>query len=224
MQFEIWTKGLAELSIDCLAVGVHDDGELTAEAKALDLRCREKLSRLVKRGDFTAKAGETWLVTDLEGIHAERVLLVGIGPKAPSSTEAVTRKAWRRAVAAAIGAATRTRITALALALPRPAAKLLSDERLGRAVAEITGHTLYRVNDLKSGKKPRAHALARVRRGRAGQSAQAPSQKGFAQGSALAVGRRAHAQPRQPARQCLHALAISRRRHRTLPRPTNPCA
>ena len=70
MQFETWTKGLAELSVDCIAVGVHDDGELTPEAKVLDLRCREKLSRLVKRGDFTAKAGETWLLTDLDGIAA----------------------------------------------------------------------------------------------------------------------------------------------------------
>ena len=61
MQFEIWTKGLADLPVDCVAVGVHDDGELAAEAKALDLRGREKLSRLLKRGDFTAKAGETWL-------------------------------------------------------------------------------------------------------------------------------------------------------------------
>ena len=43
MQFEIWTKALAELPIDCVAVGVHDDGELTTEARALDLRCREKL-------------------------------------------------------------------------------------------------------------------------------------------------------------------------------------
>src|SRR6187399_2654555 len=147
MQFEIWTQGLAELSVDCVAVGIHDDGELTPEAKALDLRCREKLSRLVKRGDFTAKPGETWLVTDLEGISAERVLLVGIGPKGD-----LTRKAWRRANLAAINAATRTRVAALALALPRPAAKLLSDERLGRAIAEIAGNSLYRVNDLKSAK------------------------------------------------------------------------
>jgi leucyl aminopeptidase len=182
MQFEIWNKGLAELSVDCLAVGVHDDGELTPEAKVLDLRCREKLSRLVKRGDFTAKAGETWLLTDLEGIHAERVLLVGIGPKAD-----VTRKSWRRSVAAAVGAATRTRIGALALALPRPAGKLLSDERLGRAVAEITGHTLYRVNDLKSGKKPRAHALSRVIVVAAAK-AEAAIKQGFSQGSALASG------------------------------------
>jgi len=57
MQFETWTKALAELPVDCVAVGVQDDGELTPEAKALDLRCREKLSRLMKRGDFSGKPG-----------------------------------------------------------------------------------------------------------------------------------------------------------------------
>jgi len=182
MQFETWTKALAELPIDCVAVGVHDDGELTPEARALDLRCREKLSRLVKRGDFTGKLAETWLVADLEGLRAERVLLVGLGAKGD-----VTRKAWRRALIAAIGAASRTRITALGLALPRPAAKILSDERFGRAVAELTAHTLYRVNDLKSGKKPRPHALARVVAAVPAKAAQAVN-KGFTQGTALASG------------------------------------
>jgi leucyl aminopeptidase len=187
MQFEIWTKALAELPVDCLAVAVHDDGELSAEARALDLRCREKLSRLLKRGDFSAKVGETWLVTDLEGLRAERVLLVGMGPKAHSSKEEPTRKAWRRAVSAAIGASLRTRVTSLALALPRPAGKLLSDERLGRAVAELTGHAMYRVNDLKSAKKPRPHALARLTVPAPAKSVQSVK-KGFAQGQALASG------------------------------------
>ena len=182
MKFEIWTKALAELPVDCLAVAVHDDGELSAEARALDLRCREKLSRLLKRGDFSAKVGETWLVTDLEGLRAERVLLVGLGPKAD-----LTRKAWRRAMSAAIAAALRTRVTSLALALPRPAAKLLSDERLGRAVAELTGNAMYRVNDLKSAKKPRPHALARLTVPVPAKSAQSVK-KGFAQGQALASG------------------------------------
>jgi leucyl aminopeptidase len=182
MQFETWTKPLAELAVDCVAVGVHDDGDLTPEAKALDLRCREKLSRLVKRGDFTAKLGETWLVTDLEGIRAERVLLVGIGPKGE-----LARKAWRRANLAAINAATRTRVVALSLALPRPASKLLSDERLGRAIAELVGASLYRVNDLKSAKKPRPPALARIVVAAPAKSALAVNQ-GFQQGSALAGG------------------------------------
>src|SRR5262245_47428783 len=157
MQFETWTKALAELPVDCVAVGILEDGELTPEAKALDQRCGEKLSRLTKRGDFSGKAGETWLLADLEGLKAERVLLVGLGGKSDMS-----RKAWRRAVIGSLGAATRTRITSLALALPRPGVKVLSDERLGRAVAELTGNALYRVNDLKTGKKPRAHALTRV--------------------------------------------------------------
>ena len=81
MLFETWTKALAELPIDCLAVGVHDDGELTPEARTIDLRCREKLSRLMKRGDFSGKVAETWLVTDLDGVRSERVLLVGLGAK-----------------------------------------------------------------------------------------------------------------------------------------------
>ncbi len=122
MQFETWTKGLADLAIDCVAVGVHDDGELSADARVLDLRCREKISRLLKRGDFSGKTGETWLLTDLEGIRAERVLLVGLGARGQDK-DTLTRKAWRAAVRASINAATRTRCTALALALPRPAAE-----------------------------------------------------------------------------------------------------
>lgn len=183
MQFEIFTKGLAELTIDCVAVGVHEDGELTAEARILDLRCREKISRLLKRGDFSGKAGETWLLADLEGLRAERVMLVGLGGK----NVELTRKAWRAALRSALNAVSRTKAAALALALPRPAAKLLSDERFARAVAEVTGHTLYRINDLKSARKPRPHALNRVVVVAPGKSA-AAMQKGFAQGRALAAG------------------------------------
>ncbi|HEX6397557.1 MAG TPA: leucyl aminopeptidase, partial [Steroidobacteraceae bacterium] len=134
------------------------------------------------RGDFSGKPGESWLVTDLEGVSAERVLLIGLGAKGE-----VTRKAWRRSVLTAVSAATRTRIASLALALPRPAAKVLSDERLGRSIAEIVGNALYRVNDLKSGKKPRAHALNRVVVAATAKAAQAVN-SGFAQGTALTAG------------------------------------
>jgi leucyl aminopeptidase len=182
MNYEVWSKPLPELPVDCLALGVHDDGELSAEAKAIDLRTREKLSRLLKRGDFGGKPGETWLVADLEGVSAERVVLVGLGPRGELS-----RKAWRKAVSAAYGAALRTKIESLGLALPRPAAKLLTDERLGRAIAELAGAALYRVNDLKTGKKPRPHALTRVVVAAPAKAA-AAVQKGFEQGDALARG------------------------------------
>ena len=205
MQFDTWTKALAELPIDCVAVGVHDDGELTPEAKALDLRCREKLSRLMKRGDFSGKAGRN-LAGHRSRRHPRRTRAAGgPGRQGPvfERRESRARPGAARS-APAIAAATRTRVTSLALALPRPAAKLLSDERLGRAVAELAGHTLYRVNDLKSGKKPRAHALTRVVVAATGQGG-AGRQEGLRPGHGARRRRRADAQSRQPARQRLHA-------------------
>ena len=74
MQFDTWTKALAELPIDCVAVGVQDDGELTPEAKSLDLRCREKLSRLTKRGE-----GLLHICLEVDDIHAEFERLKGLG-------------------------------------------------------------------------------------------------------------------------------------------------
>jgi leucyl aminopeptidase len=54
-------------------------------------------------------------------------------------------------------------------------------------VAEVTGGTLYRVNDLKSAKKPRASALNRIVVAAPAKAAAAVA-KGFKQGEALAAG------------------------------------
>ena len=35
MQFEVYAKGLATLSVDCIVLGVFEDGEMSEEAVAL---------------------------------------------------------------------------------------------------------------------------------------------------------------------------------------------
>ena len=134
---------------------------LPPKPSALDLRGREKLARLLKRGDFTAKAGETWLI-DRSRRHSCRTRAAGgPGSKAPASGRNLAQGLAPRGVSGHQRRDSHAHHLSGA-GTAAPAAKLLSDERLGRAVAELTGHTLYRVNDLKSAKKPRAHALARV--------------------------------------------------------------
>ena len=32
MQFEVWTKGLATLAVDCIVLGIFEEGELSGEA------------------------------------------------------------------------------------------------------------------------------------------------------------------------------------------------
>lgn len=157
MDFGVWTKGLAALKVDCLVVGVFDEAELSAEAASVDAACGGRLKKLLERGDFPGRAGETLLLADLPGLSASRVLLTGLGAK-----KQFHRKAWRKAWAAAAAALLRTRIGSCALAIARPAARELDDYYFGRAVAEITGAALYRVNDLKTAKKPAPASLHKV--------------------------------------------------------------
>ena len=70
MDFGVWTKGLAALKVDCLVVGVFDEAELSAEAASVDAACGGRLKKLLERGDFPGRAGETLLLADLPGLSA----------------------------------------------------------------------------------------------------------------------------------------------------------
>ncbi|MGH8276418.1 MAG: leucyl aminopeptidase, partial [Steroidobacteraceae bacterium] len=180
MEFGVWTKGLATLPVDCLVVGVFEEGELGGEARSVDAACGGRLRRLLERGDFTGRAGDTLLLTDLAGVPAARVLLTGLGAK-----KQLSAKSWRRAWGSAVLALARTRIGSCAVALDRPDGRQLDDYYFGRAVVEIAASALYRVNDLKSGKKPPAAALRRVLAGPV-RKADAAS-RGFKHGAAISA-------------------------------------
>jgi len=75
MEFGVWTKGLATLAVDCLVVGVFEEAELGSEARTLDTACGGRLKKLLARGDFAGRAGETLLVAELPGITATDHLL-----------------------------------------------------------------------------------------------------------------------------------------------------
>jgi leucyl aminopeptidase len=180
MEFGVWTKGLGTLAVDCVVVGVFDEAELGGEARGIDAASGGRLQRLLSVGDFAGRAGDTLLLTDMSGLAASRVLLVGLGTRAQHS-----RRNWRRAWGSAVSALARTRIGSVALALDRPAARELDDYYFGRAVAEIAGATLYRINDLKTGKKPPAPSLQKVL---AGPVRKAPAAtRGFKHGAAIAA-------------------------------------
>jgi len=92
MRFETWSKGIATVAVDCLVVGIFEEGELGEEARAVDSACGGRLKKLLARGDFPGKPAETLLLSDLPGIAATRVLLTGLGAK-----KSFGRKTWRKA-------------------------------------------------------------------------------------------------------------------------------
>ena len=187
MQFEVWTKGLATLAVDCVVLGIFEDGELTDEAQSLDSASAGKLKKLLARGDFPGRAGETLLVTDLPGVQASRVLLTGLGAK-----KSFARKNWRKAWSAAVTAIARTRIASVAVAIERPDPKELDDYYLGRGIAELVGSGLYRVNDLKTAKKPKSPALQRILAGPVAKSGVKDVERGLEHGAAVSAAQKIH--------------------------------
>ncbi|MBS0416513.1 MAG: leucyl aminopeptidase [Proteobacteria bacterium] len=182
MQFEVYAKGLATLSVDCIVLGVYEDGEMSEEAAAVDSASSGLLKKLLGRGDFSGRSGETLLITDIPGISASRALLTGLGTR-----KNFGRKLWRRSLASALTAVLRTRIASIAVAVERPPGKELDDYYFGRAVAEIVGSSLYRVNDLKTGKKPKTPALQKVLAGPVKKSGIEAAERGLEHGEAVAA-------------------------------------
>jgi leucyl aminopeptidase len=182
MQFDVWTKGLVTLDTECIVLGIFDEAELTDEARAVDSASGGALSRIVSRGDFPGRTGETLLLVDLNGIKATRVLLTGLG-----SSKNFSRKTFRKALSAAVAALARTRITSAAFAVNRPSFKDLDDYYFGRVLAEIVGSALYRTNDLKSGKKPKTPALETVLAGPVRGTGATAARKGLTHGAAVAA-------------------------------------
>ena len=157
MRFEAFSRKAADQRCDCLVVGVFERGELGSLAQAVDRAMRGRIRALLARGDFSGRAGETLLLTEPVAIKAARLLLVGVGGKAQYN-----RRAWRRALGHAITALARTSVASAALSLEPPGGREFDDFYFGRAVAEATGTSLYRINDLKSARKPRPPVLSRV--------------------------------------------------------------
>ncbi len=189
MQFDVFSKPLAQLQVDCLVVGIHlgsdDHAELGDDARLLDRASDGALAKLLGHGDFPGRAGETLLLPGLPRVKASRVLLVGQGTRA-----SLTRRSWRKALQSAVAALARTQVRSAALALTRPPSRELDDYHFGRAAAEITSAALYRVNDLKTGKKPKAPALEQLKLGPVRAQGMAAVRRGLLHGAAVGVGAR----------------------------------
>ena len=184
IEFEAIDKGLAALRTDCLAVGLFDDAEWSGTARAVNTLQKGRLKALKASGDLSARLGDVALFHDPAGLRATRLLVVGLGPH-----KDFNRRAWRKALSAALAATMKTGAKHLAVAIDRPPATQLDDYYLGRAVAELAGQAQYRTNDLKSGRKPRPSALARVGV-IAPASARNDLRRGFAHGEAIVQGQK----------------------------------
>jgi leucyl aminopeptidase len=79
MQFSVKTGKPQSLTTACLVVALFEDKILPVLTEELDSACGKRIRKLINAGDIHGKVGESLLLHNLEGIRAQRLLLVGCG-------------------------------------------------------------------------------------------------------------------------------------------------
>src|SRR5690606_38404263 len=158
VQFETSDQRLAAVVTDCLAIGLFEDEDFTSgPAREVDAATRGLLRRMKSAGDLPVRPNDTQILHAPAGLKAARLLVVGLGKRGE-----FRQRGWRKAVSAALAAVLKTRAASLAVAVGQPQEEPVDAYYRGRALADLTGAALYRVNDFKTGRKPPRPALKKV--------------------------------------------------------------
>ena len=157
MEFSTKHRAAEQQRSACIVVGVYEQRRLTPSAKAIDNAAGGLVSEVLKRGDLDGKAGSVLLLPKVDGVPAERVLLVGLG-----SEKDCSERNYRDAVRAAVKTLTGTGAAEASVYLAEAAlAKRDLAWKLEQAVV-VAGEVLYRFDQLKSGKEATKPALRRL--------------------------------------------------------------
>ncbi|MFC7297218.1 leucyl aminopeptidase [Herminiimonas aquatilis] len=138
---------IASIKTGCIAVAVFENKNLSSAAQALNLK--GDISAALKSGDITGKAGSTLLLRGVNGVAAERVLLVGLGKE-----EAVSEKDFSSAAQAVARTFSSLGASDAVVALPLDAVAGRDPAWAIRCTILNARDAAYRFDSLKSKKEP----------------------------------------------------------------------
>jgi len=154
MQFNIKSGDLAKQATQCLVLGVFDKHQLVGPADLIDKASGGYLGHILAKGDLGRDIGNTLLLYGLTGVSCERLLLVGCGKR-----EDFDRRAYAKALTAAVTLLDKTRTTAALCAMPELSVKGLDLYRRVRDAVTTCADRVYRFDETKSEKKPLEYPL-----------------------------------------------------------------
>jgi leucyl aminopeptidase len=143
MEFRTSSAHPTTLRTQALVLGIYADETLSVNAELVDKAMQGFIRTVIQSGDVSGKADACHLLHAHPDLSAERVVLIGLGPK-----DHYDLPAYRRAVAAGVKRVSATPCKDMVLALPIPDGA--DDRDIGRAVALASADVLYRFEQFKS--------------------------------------------------------------------------
>lgn len=157
MEYFTTTSKASRRAVDCVIVGVYERGKLGGGAADIDSASKGEIRRLLKRGDLSAQLGRSVVLTNLRGVKAARVVVVGLGKR-----NAFGASEFRKALAAAMQSLSKSKTRQLLNCLTLETVHSTNLYYLGRHTAEVIGDSLYRFTEMKSGRKKAGMPLHKI--------------------------------------------------------------
>lgn len=157
MEYFASVSKVSRRAADCVIVGIYDRSKLGAAAADVDAASKGEIKRLLRSGDVSGQAGRAAVLTNVAGVRARRVVVVGLGKI--SKFDVV---GFRKAVAAAVRSVSQSKTSQIYNGLTLEAVGGASPYYLARHTAEVAGDVLYRYNETKSGRKKPAMPLKKL--------------------------------------------------------------
>lgn len=183
MEYFTTTSAASRRAADCVIVGIYERGKFGAGASDIDSASNGSIKRHLKNGDISGQLGHCSVLTDVVGVRATRVAVVGLGKV---SSFDITK--YRRALAAALQAISQSKSRQILNCLTLENTSGAGSYYLARQTAQTVGEALYRFTEMKSGKKTPSMPLKKVGMSIASRSDAAMSLRGAQHGDAIVSG------------------------------------
>ena len=183
MEYFTTTSKASRRAADCVIVGVYERNKLSSGAGDIDSASKGEIRKRIKSGDVSTAVGRCAILTNVSGVKADRVAVVGLG--APAKLDAT---AFKKAITAAMHAISQTKAKTVYNCLTLESVDGTSPYYLARHTAEAANDVLYQFTQLKTGRKPAGSPLKSVGLAIAKRGDAAASKRGAIHGDGIAAG------------------------------------
>ena len=154
MKYFTTTSKASRRAVDCVIVGIYKRGKMGIGAADIDIASKGYIRNLIKSGDVSGDRGRVGVLTNVPGVKAGRVAVVGLGKPGGLDTNS-----FRKAVAVATRAISNSRAKQILNCLTLEPVADSNPYYLARHTVEVINDTLYRFDQMKSGRKKPAMPL-----------------------------------------------------------------
>jgi len=157
MKYSTTTSAASRRAGSCVIVGIYERGKLGEAATDIDKASKGLIRKQIKLGDLNGRLGQCRMLNSIDGVKAQRVLVVGLG-----KINLFGVMQLRQATNAAMAVLKSHKIADVTNYLSLENIKGINPYYVARYTVQTIGESLYRFTEMKSSRRNSAISLKRV--------------------------------------------------------------